>query len=113
MSDESKTPAAAPSTKTPEPAAQPAAKKAADKTTANTAPKTTKTKATPAAKSDPAPKMVLRITAKPKTGFRRCGIHHPAEPVEYPAGTFDPAQIAVLKADPSLVVEEPEAQSAS
>lgn len=95
MSDETQTPAAvAPSTKTPEPAAKPAAKK------------TTKAKASPAAKPVSAPKMVLRITAKPKTGFRRCGVHHPAEPIDYPADTFDATQILILKDDPSLVVEE-------
>ncbi|WP_153768157.1 HI1506-related protein [Labrenzia sp. CE80] len=105
MSDETNVPATttatgAPSTKTPEPAAKPAAKK------------TTKAKESPAAKPVSAPKMVLRITAKPKAGFRRCGVHHPAEPVDYPADAFDAQQIAILKADPSLVVEEPEAQSA-
>jgi hypothetical protein len=48
---------------------------------------------------------VLRITAKPKDGFRRCGVHHPAEPVEYVEGRFSDAEIAVLKAEPNLVVE--------
>ncbi|MBO9419158.1 hypothetical protein J7481_06600 [Labrenzia sp. R4_2] len=61
-----------------------------------------------AAKQDDAPERptpVLRITAKPKDGFRRCGVHHPAEPVEYGDGRFSDGQIAVLKAEPNLVVE--------
>ncbi|WP_106753344.1 HI1506-related protein [Pannonibacter carbonis] len=49
---------------------------------------------------------VLRITAKPRHGFRRCGQHHPAGPVEFPAGRFSAAEIAALKAEPNLVVEE-------
>lgn len=51
-------------------------------------------------------KMALRITAKPKLGFRRCGVHHPAEAVEFVQGQFSDAQIKVLKGEPNLVVEE-------
>ncbi|MEP0235541.1 HI1506-related protein [Roseibium sp.] len=102
MSDETNVPATtaatgAPSTKTPEPAAKPAAKKTE---------KSTKPKVAQASKPEPTAKMVLRITAKPWTGFRRCGVHHPAEPIDYPADAFDAQQIAILKDDPSLVVEE-------
>ncbi|GGB55087.1 hypothetical protein GCM10011316_28970 [Roseibium aquae] len=60
-----------------------------------------------AADTEPdAAKPVLRITAKPRDGFRRCGVHHPAEPVEHGAGRFSDAEIAVLKAEPNLVVED-------
>ncbi|WP_289034396.1 HI1506-related protein [uncultured Roseibium sp.] len=99
MSDETNVPATttatgALSTSSSETVAKPAVKK------------TTKPKAPPASKAEPAAKMVLRITAKPKTGFRRCGVHHPAEPIDYPADAFDATQILILKDDPSLVVEE-------
>lgn len=57
------------------------------------------------AESAESSKPVLRITAKPKDGFRRCGVHHPAEPVEYLSGRFSDDQIAALKAEPNLVVE--------
>jgi len=39
-----------------------------------------------------------------KAGFRRCGVAHPAEAVEYPDGRFTPAEIKILKTDPMLVV---------
>lgn len=47
----------------------------------------------------------LRISAK-QDGFRRCGIAHPAEAVDHPAGTFTEKEIRVLKADPMLVVQD-------
>jgi hypothetical protein len=47
----------------------------------------------------------LKIISK-KDGFRRCGIAHPAAPVIYPDGKFTPEQIAILKAEPMLIVEE-------
>lgn len=50
----------------------------------------------------------IAITAL-KAGFRRCGVAHPAERVEHPAGRFSQAEIARLKAEPQLVVEEIEA----
>lgn len=65
----------------------------------------TKDAAKPEAVAEP-PAPVLRITAKPRHGFRRCGLHHPAGPVEFPAGRFSDAEIAALKAEPNLVVEE-------
>ena len=46
----------------------------------------------------------LRITAKPKGGFRRAGVHHPSGPVNHEPGTFDDKQIALLRDDPNLVV---------
>ena len=47
---------------------------------------------------------MIRITAK-KDGFRRCGIAHGKEPVEYPNDRFSPAQLDQLQAEPMLVVE--------
>jgi len=49
---------------------------------------------------------IIRITAKPAAGFRRCGKHHPAVAVDHPADTFNARQIAQLKAEPQLVVLE-------
>lgn len=93
MSDDTNVPA------TPTATAAPSPNPTGKKTAAKTIQKTSKPKA------EPATKMVLRITAKPKIGFRRCGVHHPPVPVDYPADAFDAAQIAILKADASLVVE--------
>lgn len=50
---------------------------------------------------------MIRITAK-REGFRRAGIAHPATPTEYPDSTFKPEQLALLKIEPMLVVEEVE-----
>jgi len=47
---------------------------------------------------------MIRITAK-KDGFRRCGLAHGKEPVEYPNDHFTAAQLKQLKAEPMLVVE--------
>jgi len=47
---------------------------------------------------------MIRIKSK-KVGFRRCGIAHPAEFVEYPDDRFSKAEIAILKAEPMLIVE--------
>lgn len=70
----------------------------------------TQTKATPAANNAATVALkvepVLRITAKPRKGFRRCGVHHPAEAVDHPEGRFSAAEIEVLKAEPNLVVED-------
>jgi hypothetical protein len=54
----------------------------------------------------PAPRLALRITAKPRKGFRRCGLHHPAAAVDHPEGRFSETEIALLKAEPNLVVED-------
>ena len=48
--------------------------------------------------------MQLRILCK-VPGFRRAGVAHPAEKV-WPAGSFNEAQIAQLKAEPLLTVIE-------
>ena len=48
---------------------------------------------------------MVRITSK-IAGFRRCGIAHPAQPVDYPDDRFSTAQLAILKAEPKLVVQE-------
>lgn len=48
----------------------------------------------------------LIIVARPANGFRRGGIHHPAQQVRHPAGTFSPEEIAALKDEPQLVVIE-------
>jgi hypothetical protein len=47
---------------------------------------------------------MIRIKSK-KAGFRRCGIAHSAEIVEYPDKRFTPAELEILKAEPNLVVE--------
>ncbi|MHC1700290.1 MAG: HI1506-related protein [Humidesulfovibrio sp.] len=49
--------------------------------------------------------MPIIITAK-KDGFRRCGMAHPAKPVEHPDGTYSEEQLATLRAEPMLVVQE-------
>lgn len=48
---------------------------------------------------------MIIITSK-KAGFRRCGVAHPAEPTEYPDGTFSPEQLKALHAEPMLMVLE-------
>ncbi len=49
--------------------------------------------------------MAIIITAK-RDGFRRCGLSHPANPVKYEDGTFTDEQLATLKAEPMLVIQE-------
>jgi hypothetical protein len=51
-------------------------------------------------------KNMIRITAKRKTGFYRCGAFHSAAPVEYADDYWTPEQLSVLKAEPMLRVEE-------
>ncbi|MHB1059816.1 MAG: HI1506-related protein [Rhodanobacter sp.] len=48
---------------------------------------------------------MLRITAK-RDGFRRCGVAHPAQPIDHPADRFTGEQTEILKAEPMLVVTE-------
>lgn len=48
--------------------------------------------------------MRVRIVAL-QDGFRRCGIAHPAQPVEYPGERFSAAELARLQAEPMLDVE--------
>lgn len=78
------------------------ARKKADDQTAAPATPTASAPATEALTPDPA----LRVTAKPRQGFRRCGVHHPATPVDHPEGRFSKAEIDLLKAEPNLIVEE-------
>jgi|GEM_PF-6633592 len=52
------------------------------------------------------PKMVLRVSAKPKGGFRRCGVHHTQAPIDYPSTAFSDKQVEILKAEPNLVVAD-------
>ena len=47
---------------------------------------------------------MIRITSK-QEGFRRCGISHTKEPVEYPDSTFTAAQVAALQAETQLIVD--------
>ncbi|TKI08660.1 HI1506-related protein [Martelella alba] len=53
---------------------------------------------------------VITITAK-RDGFRRCGKAHSDKPVTWPDGSFTAEQIAILKAEPMLVVYDGEAPS--
>lgn len=48
---------------------------------------------------------MIRIRSK-QDGFRRAGTAHPAETTEYPDDHFTAHQLAELKAEPMLVVEE-------
>ena len=45
----------------------------------------------------------ITITAK-RDGFRRCGVAHRDVPVTWPDGSFTDEQIAILRAEPALVV---------
>ncbi len=49
--------------------------------------------------------MAIRITSR-KGGFRRCKVEHPATPTVYPDDRFTPQELAALKAEPMLIVEE-------
>lgn len=48
---------------------------------------------------------MIRIRSK-VDGFRRCGIAHTSAPKDYPDDKFTKKQIAELKAEPMLFVEE-------
>ncbi len=48
---------------------------------------------------------VIEITAR-REGFRRCGVAHSATTKAWPVDAFTPEQLAVLKADPMLIVVE-------
>ncbi len=52
---------------------------------------------------------MVRITAKRAGGFWRCGVFHPPHAVEHAAGRFSAAELARLRAEPMLSVEETEA----
>jgi hypothetical protein len=47
---------------------------------------------------------MIRVKSK-QAGFRRFGIAHSEKAVEYPDGKFTPEQLAILKAEPMLIVE--------
>ncbi len=47
----------------------------------------------------------LEIRALDPAGCLVCGVFHPAETVHHPAGSWTPAEIEVLRADPGLVVD--------
>jgi hypothetical protein len=47
---------------------------------------------------------MIKIRSK-KAGFRRCGIAHPKEAVQYPDDRFSEEELAILQAEPMLVVE--------
>lgn len=47
---------------------------------------------------------MICITSK-KEGFRRCGVAHPKANTEYPDDKFSEEEIAVLEAEPMLIVE--------
>lgn len=49
--------------------------------------------------------MPLRIVAK-REGFWRCGVQHSTMAKIYPDGFFTPEQVARLKAEPMLIVDE-------
>ena len=48
--------------------------------------------------------MSIKIKSKEKD-FRRCGIAHPTEFVEYSDDRFSKDELAILKAEPMLIVE--------
>jgi len=54
---------------------------------------------------------MIRIKSK-RHNFRRCGMAHPKEAVQYPYGRFSKAELAALQAEPMLVVEIVEEQKA-
>lgn len=55
---------------------------------------------------------MIRITSK-RDGFRRCGVEHSSRPTTYPDDAWTPEQLARLKAEPMLIVEEIPEPSAS
>lgn len=48
---------------------------------------------------------MIRIRSKQHL-FRRCGVAHPAGDVDYPDGRFSGEELAILRAEPMLVVAE-------
>lgn len=41
-----------------------------------------------------------------KDGFRRCGVAHPAKPIDYSNDHFTKEELKILKNEPMLFVEE-------
>lgn len=52
--------------------------------------------------------MGIFITSKKKEGFWRCGVKHSAQGKFFADGFFTKEQVARLKAEPALIVEEME-----
>lgn len=48
---------------------------------------------------------MIRISAKPKHGFRRCGVFHPHAAVDHADDRFTDAELTVLENEPLLRVE--------
>lgn len=55
---------------------------------------------------------MIKITSKKEGVFFRCGIGHTKNPVEYPDARFTAEQLAVLNAEPMLIVEKIKAPAA-
>src|SRR4051812_21590794 len=53
-------------------------------------------------------KTSIIIASRLNNGIRRCGVFHPREEVEHPLDTFTPEQLKTLKADPDLIVLDPQ-----
>lgn len=49
---------------------------------------------------------MLRIRARQARGLWRAGVHHPAQWVEHAQGAFTEQQLAALRAEPMLEMEE-------
>jgi len=47
---------------------------------------------------------MIRITSK-RHNFRRCGMAHPKQPVDYPDDRFSEEELSILQAEPMLKVE--------
>ncbi len=52
---------------------------------------------------------MIRIRSTRRSGIWRCGVHHGPEPVDYPDDRFSPQELALLQAEPMLVVERVDA----
>lgn len=48
---------------------------------------------------------MIRVKSK-KEGFRRCGVAHSRQPVEYPNDHFSEDELKILRAESMLVVED-------
>lgn len=45
------------------------------------------------------------IIESKRHNFRRCGIAHPSDAVDYPDDRFTPEELKILQAEPMLIVE--------
>jgi len=48
---------------------------------------------------------MIRIISK-QDGFYRCGVRHPAAPTDYQGNRFSAQELARLKSEPMLIVQE-------